>query len=459
MTTISQIVAQKTSDLSYAELDALTLDRCKYLLLDFLAMVIRGAKSESSVPVHRLLENKTGAGGFTPVIGTKLKSDPAYSAMAMGIASHSLELDDVVNSASLHPGVVIMPTVISMGYEFDVNPERILSAIVSGYELMVKLGIALDPSKHYARGFHPTATCGAFGSALAAAKVLDLNSEQMANALGIAGSQAAGSMEFLADGSFTKRFHAGWAALSGVNAALLAKEGFTGPSSIIEGKSGFLNSYSSSPDADKVLEAWGVPFEVMNTSIKPHACCRYKQGSIDCILSMLNKHTIEKENIDQIEVAILKAGKGLVAIPEEHKKNPKSIVDAQFSMPFGAAVALSKGRAFLDEYCLENINDSEIQNLMAKVICVDDDEIEKDFPRKWPANVSIRMLDGSTMNEKIEFPKGDPENPLGWEEMIEKFSNLTKSCINEETAEKVITLVLGFEKQKSVRPLVDLLGN
>jgi 2-methylcitrate dehydratase PrpD len=452
---LTRKVAQLCHDLSFDSLDPEVRDRVKYLLLDYLGVAIRGAGTESSEPIHRFLSNRRDPVNGVPVIATDLLVDAPYAALALGTASHSLELDDVVNAASLHPAVSVMSAALPAAHMAGSSGRELMEAIVAGYEVTVKLGIALDPSAHYARGFHPTGTCGTLGAAVAAAKILKLDQDGMINALGIAGSQAAGSMEFLADGSFTKRFHAGWSAHSGLVAALLAREGFTGPSTIIEGKFGFLHAYSPASDMRKVLSGWGTPFEIMNTSIKPHACCRYKQGAIDCILKIVEENTLSPEDIDKVEVSILKAGFALVADPREMKLNPKSIVDAQFSMPFGAAVAIIKKNAFLDQYCMENISSSAVKNLMSRIHCVEDPEIEKDFPRKWPAKVVITTKDKQIYRKQMEHPKGDPENPLSWEEIIQKYRNLTAPVFADDKCFEIVDSVRNLENIIDVTGLLD----
>jgi 2-methylcitrate dehydratase PrpD len=452
---LTRKVAQLCHDLSFDSLDPEVRDRVKYLLLDYLGVAIRGAGTESSEPIHRFLSNRRDPVNGVPVIATDLRVDAPYAALALGTAAHSLELDDVVNAASLHPGVSVMSAALPAAHMTGCTGRELIEAIVAGYEITIKLGIALDPSAHYARGYHPTGTCGTFGAAVAAAKILKLDQDGMVNALGIAGSQAAGSMEFLADGSFTKRFHAGWSAHSGLMAALLAREGFTGPSTIIEGKFGFLHAYSPASDVGKVLSGWGAPYEIMNTSIKPHACCRYKQGAIDCILKIVEDNGLSPEEIEKVEVSILKAGFALVADPREIKLNPQSIVDAQFSMPYGAAVAITKKNAFLDEYCMENISSSAVKNLMSRVHCVEDPEIEKDFPRKWPAKVIITTNDKQTYGEQMEHPKGDPENPLSWEDIIQKYRNLTTPVFADDKCSAIVDSVRNLEDIRDVTGLMN----
>lgn len=454
---ITKELVQKCHDLKYGDLPADVIDRTKYLLLDFVGVAVRGALSDSSLPVQRVVANLDKSREGAVVFGTDLRANPPYAALANGIASHSLELDDVVNEASLHPAVAIMPAALAGAHIAGCTGKEFIAAVVAGYEVMIKLGIALDPAAHYAQGFHPTATCGTMGSAVTAAKILKLDQRSMQNALGIAGSQAAGSMEFLADGAYTKRFHAGWAAHSGIIAALLARDNFSGPGTIIEGRFGFLHAYSPKSDPSKILKHWGTPYEVMKTSIKPHACCRYKQGPIDGILQIMGKNELSAEDIESVNLAVLKAGFALVAEPENIKYSPESIVDAQFSMPFGAAMAILHGKASLDQYTQENLRSPLVKEVMRKVKCINDPEIEKDFPRKWPAVAEIRTNDGRVYTARVEYPKGDPENPLSWEELIEKFRNLISAVFPEDRQNRIIATIRSLDQIRDVSELCNLL--
>ncbi|MCG6930052.1 MAG: MmgE/PrpD family protein, partial [Desulfofustis sp.] len=452
--TISGQVARRCLDITYDRLDDEVIDRTKYLLLDFLGCALRGSLTESFKPAS-FLAQKHGAGVDTvPVIGTAERSEVSYFALATGIAAHSIELDDVVNHASLHPAVAVIPAALGVCYEQKQSGNKCIEAIVAGYELMVKLGIALDPAAHYARGFHPTGTCGTFGAAVAAGKLLELDADQLQHAIGIAGSQAAGSMEFLADGAYTKRFHAGWSAHGGVVAASLARNGFTGPATIIEGKFGFLRSYSSKFQPEAVLQKWGTPFEILNTSIKPHACCRYNQGSIDCIGALMTEHGLREADIARVTVAVLDAGFALVAEPAEQKQKPLSVVDAQFSMPFGAALAIRYGDAFINRYVEEEIERPEIRSLMKKVSCVRDVELNRNFPVLWPARVTIETADGRTLTKQLTYPKGDPENPLSWEELIAKFKALASAVLPPAQCDEIVKLVREIDRTERIETLM-----
>ena len=452
-------ISQRCHDLDYRDLSDDLIDRVKYLCLDYIGVAARGALSDSSLPIHGLIDKVDKPRNGAVVIGTGMQAGPPYAALANGTAAHSLELDDVVNEASLHPGVAIMPAALAAAQMAGSSGRDFITAVVAGYETAVKLGIALGPAAHYAQGFHPTGTCGTLGAAVSAAKLLSLDQKSVTHALGIAGSQAAGLMEFLNDGAYTKRLHPGWAAHSGLMAALLAAEKFSGPATVIEGRFGFLHAYSQQPDVDKILKTWGQPYEVMRTSIKPHACCRYKQGPIDGILKIMRQHRLDAGEIEKITLGILKAGFALVAEPIEKKRNPASIVDAQFSMPFGAAVAILYQRATLDEYTLENIEKPEIKALMDKVVCVTNPELEKEYPKKWPALATVTTQSGQKYSAKIEYPRGDPENPLTWEELIQKFKNLVSPVYSVDKQKKIIGRIRALEEEDDLNSLARLLLN
>jgi len=443
--------------LKFEEIPPEVRDRAKYFALDFVGVAARGSLENSTRAMYQFIKGIVSTAKVGVIIGTKTRAPYQYAALANGTSSHSLELDDVNNEASLHPGVAIFPAAFAASEMAEKNGKRFIEGVVLGYEVMIRLGKALGPKEHYGRGFHPTGTCGTFGATATAAKILGLNESQLVNAFGIAGSQSAGSMEFLAQGAWTKRMHPGWAAHNGIIACLLAKKGFKGPSTILEGRDGFLHAYSLNADANKVLEEIGSSFEIMRTSIKPHACCRYMQPPIDGILKVIKENQIKAEKVEKVTLGILKAGFPIIVTPEELKYNPKSVVDAQFSMPFGAAVAILYGEASLSQYREKVIQSSEVKEMMKKVHCVENPELDKVYPKQWPATVEIKTKDGRTFSTRIDYPKGDPENPLSWDELIEKFNRLTSSIYSKSRREKFIEQVRNIEDVGNLKPWTKIL--
>jgi 2-methylcitrate dehydratase PrpD len=286
-----------------------------------------------------------------------------------------------------------------------------------------------------------TPTCGVFGAAITSAKLLGLTLEQTIAAVGIAGSMAAGSMEFLADGAWTKRIHPGLAAQNGMHAALLAAEGFTGPLRILEGRDGFLHGYSRNPLPERLTAGLGESFEILHTAVKPHACCRYMQGPIDAILAIMRENNLQASQIHRIEVAVLEAGWDIVAEPRAKKYNPESVVDVQFSMPFGAAVAAIDGAASLDQFTAEKARSPKVRKLIGRVVLMKDLGLEKNFPKEWPAHVAIELESGQRYEKSVRYPKGDPENPLTWDELEAKFRALAGAVLSPDRCDEIIALI------------------
>jgi 2-methylcitrate dehydratase PrpD len=446
---ITQELAGYCSGMRFKDLSEEVIDCAKYRFLDFISVACRGSKENPSRAIYRFVKEMNKGRGV--IVGTREKAPYLYSALANGTSSHAIEMDDVDNEASLHPGVVVFPSALATAEMAGASGKSFILAVVLGYEVMVRLGRALGPENSYKRGFHPTGTCGTFGSSVASSKILGLREEEILHAIGISGSQAAGSMEYLAQGAWTKPFHAGWAAHSGMVAALLSGKGFKGPGSILEGRDGFLHAYSNGADPSKVLEGIGSGFQILRTSVKLHACCRYMHPPIDAVLKIVNENNLRPEQVKKVKLGILRAGASLIAEPIESKYNPQSVVDAQFSMPFGAAAALLYGKAGLKEFQPSVIRSQPVREMMRKVECVVDPELEKTFPRQWRAAAEILTEGERSYSTTVEYPKGDPENPLSWEEMIERFHELTGQVMKKDQRLKIAQEVEKLDGIKDIR--------
>lgn len=453
MDPITRTLVSYSHALNSKNLGSEVVERTRYLLLDYLGVAIAGSLTESSQAVYRMLARSASPGPCT-VLGTASRTSPESAALANGTAAHSVELDDTHQAGSIHPGVVMFSTAIALSEILpDIDVGQFVPAVVAGYEVATRLGIALQPKSHYELGFHPTSTCGVFGAAVTAAKLLRLSEEQMLSAVGIAGSMAAGSLEFLADGTWTKRLHPGLAAQNGILAAKLAAEGFRGPGTILEGRDGFLFGYSRNPKPELVTQGLGQNFEIMRTSIKPHACCRYMQAPIDGLIELAIEHDIHPEQVARIEVAVLEAGWPLVCEPRKRKYSPSNAVDAQFSMPYGAAVALTDRAAGLDQFGGDNFHSPQIKSLMSKVVLEKDKRIEKNFPVEWPAIVQVHLTNGNEFEKYIRFPKGDPENPLSWQELSAKFHSLATRVFPKTRCDQIIHSVKDMNPSAALRDI------
>jgi 2-methylcitrate dehydratase PrpD len=276
-------------------LPAEVLDRARYFLLDYLSVAIRGSREESAQAVQRMIQ-RMGSPGCATIIGTPIRTLPGFAALANGAASHGIEQDDTHGGGSIHLGTTMYSVALALAETMpETSSGRFLAAVVAGFEAAARIAMAVQPKEHYALGFHPTGTCGVFGAAITASKLLGLTADKTLAAVGIAGSMAAGNMEYLAEGAWTKRIHPGLAAQNGIQAAMLAAEGFSGPLHILEGRDGFLHGYSRNPVPQRLTAGLGESFEILHTAVKPHACCRYMQGPIDAILEIAREHAIQPD--------------------------------------------------------------------------------------------------------------------------------------------------------------------
>jgi 2-methylcitrate dehydratase PrpD len=315
------------------------------------------------------------------------------------------------------------------------------------------VALALPAGDHYNRGFHPTATCGAFGAAGAAARVYGLDAAQVAGALGTVLSQAAGSLQFLANGAWTKRFQVGWAALNGLTAATLVREGFLGASEALEGRHGFMHAYAPNPTPERAVQELGTVFELMETAVKPYPSCRYGHAGIDAALALRAEHGLRPEEIETVTLGLPKSGMLLVGEPAAKKADPRNVVDGQFSGPFVIAAALAKGHMGWDSYRL--LDDPEIRSLLPKITCVLDPEIEAEFPTNMSGKVTIGAR-GRTFTRKVVVPKGEPSNFLTEGELRAKFAGLTDAVLGTERAARLADAVLAIDTTADVASLLRL---
>lgn len=439
----TQRLAAFCLDLKWDRLPLAVQERTNELILDLAGVALRGSLEASSRPAIELA--REAAAGRATVFGAGFRAPAAWAALANGTMAHAIEMDDVTTESSLHPGVTVIPAAFSLAQENDAPPTRFLEAIVAGYEVTMRVGNALNPASAYARGFHPTGIAGAFGAATAASLILGLDVEQTASALGIAGTIASGSLEYLSDGSWTKRLNAGWAAHAGVVAASLARSGFTGPSSAIEGPLGALHAFSDDPLPDRLFpEGAGERFQVERVSVKPYACCRYNHGLIDCALALRSEHQFAIAEVERIRLGALSGGALLVAEPIERKRDPRNVVEAQFSAPFAAALTLVRGSAGYRDFNQTNLEDQTIRALMARTDCVRDHALDARYPREWPAWVELQLRDGRMLRAEIRYASGEPENPVARAALIDKFVDLASGCLPEgralEAAKQILRL-------------------
>jgi 2-methylcitrate dehydratase PrpD len=436
-------LARFASGLQLPDIPPAAAERAKALALDLLGSAVRArAEAESTPAVLGALARLglDGAGACT-VMGDASGYAPPVAALLNGVLGHSLDFDDTHAESSLHPSATVVPAALAAGELVGADGRTVLAAIIAGYEVCCRLGLALDPAAHYARGFHPTATAGTFGAAAAAGRVLGLDAEQMASAFGVAGSQAAGSLQFLQNGAWNKRWQVGQAAMNGLIAATLAAEGFRGSAEAIEGRHGLLAGYTDAPHSERVLEGLGRDWETLKIAVKPYPSCRYSHAALDGLLRLRREHGLEAEDIQALEVGLHRSGVVLVGEPEAAKRRPRNVVDGQFSMAFCAAIALDQGRFGWDDY--RRLGELGIDALCDKVSVRRDEEVEAVSPHPFGAQVRLKTRKGD-FELMIRDPSGEPESFPDRVALEAKFLALAEPVLGDG-ARKLADAVLSLE--------------
>jgi 2-methylcitrate dehydratase PrpD len=418
------------------------------LLFDYLSVTTGGASLNSS---QAALASITTAAAQSPshpsrLWGTALWASPEDAALVNGITGHGLELDDTYEPSSLHPGVVVFSAVLALAQSTNATWAETVRAAVIGYDVMAQVGVYVGAKEIYGRGFHPTGVAGAWGSTAACAALLGLGTQKTREALSLGANMAAGSLEFLGDGSWTKRLNAGFAASVGFRAVGLARAGFTGPSAALEGLHGFATQYGmGTPETRELQLDFGR--SALDTSIKFFPCCRYMHGGMDLLAAHRSGNpSLDVEAIRSIDVAVITAGRALVADPPEKKTHITTSVDAQFSMPFGAAAALLLDHASVETFDNAVSYAPQFQAVMDKVNCISSPEIDAPYPERWAAAVTIRLHDGSQIHLDEPAFVGSPGNPADSQRLNAKAAGL----IGEENAGALKHAVDSLEKTQPI---------
>jgi 2-methylcitrate dehydratase PrpD len=411
------------------------------LLLDYLGVAAAGAALEESSRIAREVARAMGGAPEATALGLDEKIPAAMAAFANGVTEHSIEMDDTHSNASSHPGVVIWSAALAMAEREGVTGAEVLPAAAAGYEMACRAGYAGAPPSMYKRGFHPTSASGAFGAAVTASALLHLTVAQMLNAVGIVGSFASGNMEYLAQGTLTKRVQPGQAAHAGILSALLAEQGYTGPSTILEGEFGFLHAYSDGGVPARLTANLGESWEIALTGIKAFGCCRYMQSPMEATLRAVRGQKWDPDQVRAIRVGLVSAGWGLVAEPIEDKYAPQTRVDGQFSLPFGVATALVNGRGTVNEFRESQLRNPDILALARQVTIHHDDALDRAYPALWPSWCEIDLQDGRILRGEVNTTKGEPENPMSPPEVREKFDALATTYWSRGQARAVADAV------------------
>ena len=411
---LAEFAAAVSPDALQPEVEA----RARGLLLDYLGVLIGG----SALPVgERAATYANQSGDGEASVQLRERAPAPWAALANGMTAHALELDDVTNESSLHPGVVVWPAAMAAVERCEGTLADLLAAGVAGYEVTMRVGDALNAPSAYARGFHPTGVAGALGAAVAAAHAIGLDADGMHHALGLAGGLAAGSMAYVQNGSDGKRLNAGWAAHAGLAAADLAAVGVVGPTDALTGTYGLLGAYSDDPRPELLNTLDPDHPAILDVAIKPYPCCRYIHPVIDACRELRAANGFRLDRLRRVTVSVLPGGGEIVADPPEPKRRPANRVDAQFSVYYGAAQALVHGRPTLDSFGEPQLWDAAVLRVADCIEVTTDPGLDAAYPQRWGCRLDAEFTGGEVRTVRVEDPRGDPRRPLGDAELQAKF--------------------------------------
>ena len=402
------------ADLEFRNLPAPVVEQAKDLFIDWLGSALAGRDSPAVRGLEQFAAQMGPSGGKSTILTSRRKSSPYFAALINGASSHVVEQDDVHNASVFHPAAVVFPAVLAMAEDLESSGRHILEAIIAGYEVGIRVGEALGRS-HY-EIFHTTGTAGTLAAAAAVGKLLRLDEEKLNHTLGTAGTQAAGLWEFLRDAAHSKQIHTAKAATDGLLSAVLAKEGVEGAKQIIEGSRGMAAGMSRDADMSKLTDRLGTRWAICEMSLKWHASCRHTHPAADALQRVMQEEGLTAADIRNIDAYVHQGAVDVLGAVT----HPATVHQAKFCMASVLGLIAVFGRADLAGFDSAALTNDQVRSFLDRVTMTVDPEINAAYPRKWMGKVGVVTTDGRELFGRVEFPKGDPENPLSKIEIEEK---------------------------------------
>jgi len=470
-----QLFAKEFVGIRYEDLPRDVVEVTKKEVLDLFAVALAG---RSSPGVKELVELVVEWGGKAEasLIYSGLKVPAPMAAQANATMAHALDFDDVHDLAVMHPAVPVVPSCMAIAERRgQVSGKEFITAAALGVDMICRLALAswpgYDPALPETRGmafqaervkngWHFTTLMGFLASAGAAGKLLALDEERLVSAFGLAYHQCSGNHQGRDDGTYTKRLGPGFSARAGVASAMMAGKGITGPRNCLDGHMGLFRMYfQGGYDRDTLIADLGSRFEGVNVSIKPYPCCRGIHTNIDATLGLVSAHHIKPEDIKEIRVFADAGGYQMLSSPLEVKTKPRTVVDAQFSIPWGVATAIARGHVGMEHFTEAAITSRDILDVASRIKVVLDHTL--DSSDKTPSGkVEIEMKSGQIHANRVDYPLGSPERPMTFEDCAQKFRScaaLPDVRLPDSQVERSIELIQQLERLPDVGEVMRLL--
>mgnify|MGYP003579960365 CR=1 FL=1 len=452
---LTQEVAGYVAGARFRDIPGDVLQLARGFILDGLGVALAGSTDECSRIVQRHIRHAAGR-GESSILGTGLCAPAPKAALANGVAGHAMDYDDTQLSTSkeavygllTHPTTPVLAAVLAIGEREKISGEEFVLAYVLGVEVECRIADAINP-RHYQSGFQSTATIGGLAAAVAGGKSIRLKEAPLIRTLGIAASMASGLRENF--GTMTKPLHAGRAAENGVNAALLAQDGFTAATNILEARRGFFNAMAGGVDESKISGRLGVPYFMKEPgiSIKPYPSGSLSHPAQDLILDLVPQHHLSAAAIERIDVGANSNVPNALIYPM-----PRTALEGKFSIPFCMAIAVIDRKAGIAQFQDRKVRDKKVVELMKRVNLYVDDELEQLGYDQVRSRIRIALKNGRTIEGRYDVARGHPQKPMSWAELGEKFRDCAALVLPAKKAEDVVALTARVEQLKSLSPLI-----
>lgn len=460
MAYLAEQLADHIVQFSFESIPPEVVRHAKYLLLDSIGVSIASCDRPWCEAVLKLIRHHGGTGEATILYHGDRVPDLS-AAMTNAIFAHSMDFND--DLAGVQVGGIIPPAVLAVGEAVRASGRDVITATVLGYDMATRIVAGFDPQGLYLRGLQPTAIAGGFVATAIAAKLLRLSAGEIANAFGIAGSYAGGTIEFLKEGTDTKRFHVAKSAHGGILCAHLAHGGMTGPRTIFEGDFGVFRAYSDEPATGKVLEELGTRFDILDSSVKSYPFCDGNAAPLEAAVAVVKENGLATDDIERLHFRV----KSFLIpyVVDYHgdrvrKYRPMNELDAQMSLPYCVATGLlNGGKVGLADFDRSRLSDPRVLALGDRMTA----EAYPPFdaiplrPMSMPAIVEVTMRDGRKFTKQVDYQRGDPRNPFSHDDFVDKFNACTEARLGASNREQALERLLTLDKQPDLSGVMKLL--
>jgi 2-methylcitrate dehydratase PrpD len=445
---ITKELAYFLHGIKYEDLPQKVVESAKFSILDSLGCQAGLSKMPWSQQIYKTIQEMGGVAEST-IIYYGYKTNAENAAFVNSAFNHGHEIDDTYLGIPTHPRAAIIPAAVALGEKERITGRDLILAVVVGHEASLRIGLGVARSL-IKRGHHPPVAIGPFGAAALAAKIYNFTADEFHNVLGVAGSFAGGLLEYTQAGGSVKRVHCGIPAQGGLRAAHLARNGITGPPTVVEGNKGFCKVFAGEYNFDRILQDMGKEWTILDVSTKIYDCCHYVHAHIDATKTLLEENSIDPDSIETVVAKTSEQGKVHMGVIVE----PPDILGAQFSIPFSLAMTIIKGSNGFGDYTEADLKDPRLLDLSRRVKLEVDDEMERLHPAVFGGVVELHLKDGKRYSNKVIYQKGHPKNPLSSEEYKNKFRLVTKLALPEDQTEKALSLVESLEDLDDVSKIL-----